>query len=267
MHGVPVVIAMILSGLAAAFFAVEVVDVGMVRYKALLPCMVSSLTAYLIAGAFGVSPTRFALAEGLLSFNAAGYGKLFILSLLCGLLAVLFCESMHFSQRQAKRLLRNDYVRALTAGGLVIALTLLLNTRDYNGAGMAVIVKAVGGEARPTDWLMKLLFTVITLSGGFRGGEIVPSFFVGACFGCAVGPLIGLDPSLAAAISMISVFCGVTNAPMASLLIAAEMFSGKYILCFALAAAVSFFFSGKTSLYHSQKYLESKYIWDEETGK
>ena len=250
--------------IAAAFFAIEVVDVGMVRYRALLPCMISSLAAYLISGAFGVEATRFVLQDELIAGGATEYLKVFALALLCGLLAVLFCKTMHFSQRRAKQLIKNDYLRSLTSAALIIALTYLFGTRDYNGAGMAVIRRAVSGESNNFAWLIKLLFTVITLSGGFRGGEIVPSFFIGACFGCLAGSVLGLDPSLCAALGMIGVFCGVTNAPAASMLIACEMFSGKYFLFFALTVAVSFFASGKISLYYSQKYLESKYIWDKE---
>ena len=247
---------------AAAFFAIEVVDVGMVRYKALLPCMIASLTAYLISGAFGVEATRLVLAEKLISDSAFDYVRVFGLALLCGLVAVLFCETMHFLQRKARQIVKNDYLRIVCSAVLIVALSFLLGTRDYNGAGMAIIRRAVSGESANFAWLIKLLFTAITLSGGFRGGEIVPSFFVGACFGCLAGKVLGLDPGLCAALGMIGVFCGVTNAPAASMLIACEMFSGRYFLPFALTVAVSFFASGKTSLYHSQKYLESKYIWD-----
>ena len=249
---------------AAAFFAIEVVDVGMIRYRALLPAVFSSLTAFLVSSALGAAPTRFALPNGLIIANAAVCVRVAILALLCGLLAVLFCEAMHFSQKKLPQLLKNDFLRPLVCAALLIVLTQLLHTRDYNGAGMTIIRRAVNGESTNFAWLLKLVFTVITLSGGFRGGEIVPSFFIGATFGCIAGSVLGLDPGLAAALSMIGVFCGVTNAPAASLLIACEMFGGKYFLFFALTVAVSFFASGKTSLYHSQKYLESKYLWDEE---
>ncbi len=249
---------------AAAFFAIEVVDVGFVRYRALLPCVVSSLAAAFVSRLMGVAPTRFALADGLINLNVAGYAKVAFLAVLCGLVAILFCKTMHFCGEKAKTLVKNEYLRALAAAAAIIALSLILNTRDYNGAGTAVIKRAISGESAPLAWLIKLVFTAITLSGGFRGGEIVPSFFVGACFGCACAGLLGMDASLAAALGMTGVFAGVTNAPMASLLIACEMFSGVNFVCFALTVAVSFFFSGKVSLYHSQKYLQSKYIWDKE---
>ena len=250
--------------IAAAFFAIEVVDVGMVRYRALLPAVLSSVTALLVSGLMGVEPTRFSLAEDLMGLGALDCLKTAALSVLCALLAILFCKVMHFVQGGAKKLIKNEYLRAVSAAAIVIAVSLILRTRDYNGAGMAVIRRALDGKAQPLAWLIKLLLTAVTLSGGFRGGEIVPSFFVGACFGCFAGGFLGMDPSLAAAIGMIAVFAGVTNAPAASIFMAVEMFSGSYFMLFALAVAVSFFASGKCSLYHSQKYLESKYVWDKE---
>src|SRR5699024_9448684 len=107
-------------------------------------------------------------------------------------------------------------------------------------------------------FLLKILFTALTLGAGFKGGEIVPSFFIGATLGCAVGPLLGLDPAFAAAIGLVAVFCGVVNCPMASLVLSMELFGGSGMLPFALACAVSYLMSGPFSLYSSQKLVYSK---------
>lgn len=243
---------------AAAFFAIEVVDVGKMHYKALMPCMLSAITAYLIGALIGVEPTRFALQE-LPALNAVSILQTLALSALCGLVAILFCKVMHAAHELAGRYLKNEIVRVLVSSALVIGLTLLLGTRDYNGAGMGVIKRLIAGETLPAGWIVKLVLTAITLAGGFKGGEIVPAFFVGAAFGGFAGELLGLTPQLSSAIGMAGVFCGVTNAPVASVLIATEMFGGQGLPLFALAAAVSFLVSGKCSLYHSQKFLEGKY--------
>ena len=109
------------------------------------------------------------------------------------------------------RLLRNRYLRTFI-GGLVIALlSLILNTSDYNGAGMDVITRAMNGEAGTAAFLLKIVFTAITISAGFKGGEIVPAFFIGSTFGCVLAPLLGLNPSFAAAIGFVALFCGVVN--------------------------------------------------------
>ena len=249
---------------AAAFFAIEVVDVGRVHYRALFPCMLSAVCAWELSRELGAGATRFVLEDGLIFLAPLTLVKLTALAVLCGLLAILFCKVMHFAADAARKWISNDYLRAAACAFAVIALTLILGTRDYNGAGMPVIRRALEGEARPFDWALKLAFTAITLAGGFRGGEIVPTFFVGATFGCAAGALLGLNPELSAAAAMAALFCGVTNAPAASILIASEMFGGRYLAVFALCCAVSYLVSGKCSLYHSQRFWEDKYILDKE---
>ena len=144
-------------------------------------------------------------------------------------------------------------------GFAIIALTLICGTTDYNGAGMDVITAAVEqGTAKPEAFIMKILFTVITLSAGFKGGEVVPSFFIGATFGCAAAPLLGLPAGFGAALGLVSVFCGATNCPMASIFLSIELFGGSGVLYFALACGVSYMLSGYNGLYSSQTILYSK---------
>ena len=149
-------------------------------------------------------------------------------------------------------------VRAAVGGVIVIGLTLLVGTRDYNGAGMDVITRALQGEAVPYAFALKILFTAITLGAGFKGGEIVPVFFTGATFGCVVGGLLGLPAGFAASVGMAAVFCGVTNCPVSSILLAYELFGGVSLALYALAIAVSYMLSGYYSLYTEQKILYSK---------
>ena len=100
--------------------------------------------------------------------------------------------------------------------------------------------------------------TALTLGAGFKGGEIVPSFFIGATFGCTAAGLLGLPPEFAAALGLVCVFCGVTNAPLASFVLSLELFGGQGSLLFLLAAAVSYMLSGYYGLYSKQKILYSK---------
>ena len=139
-----------------------------------------------------------------------------------------------------------------------MALTHLCGTTDYNGAGMEVIAAAVEeGQARPLAFLLKIVFTSITLAAGFKGGEVVPSFFVGAAFGCAVGPLLGLPAGFAAAIGLVAVFCGAVNCPLASIFLSVELFGDGGLLYFALACGISYMLSGYNGLYSSQTILYS----------
>ena len=158
----------------------------------------------------------------------------------------------------AKRL-PNVWLRAFAGGCAVVVLTLLCGVTDYNGAGMEVITAAVEqGTVHPAAFVLKLVFTAVTLAAGFKGGEVVPSFFVGAAFGCTVGPLLGLPAGFAAALGLTSVFCGAVNCPLASVFLAVELFGGDGVLYFALACCISYVLSGYGGLYSSQRILHSK---------
>jgi len=179
---------------------------------------------------------------------------------------------MHMGSRLYERYFPNPVVRAAAGGVVVILLTGAVwlwnpGTYDYNGAGEAVIHAAVNGQVRPEAFVLKMVFTAATLGAGFKGGEIVPAFFTGAAFGCLTAPALGLHPSFGAGLGMVSVFCGVTNCPMASLLLALElfagnsygMFTGQSLGLFAVCIAVSYMLSGYYGLYSEQKIVYSKF--------
>ena len=243
--------------LTSAVFAMEVVHVGVMHYAAIVPATVSALTASLLAKAMGLAPTAYlvGVVPGLTPVSllqVAGLGAL------CGLLSIVFCMLMHMTPRLYQKLLPNPYLRAAAGGLIVVLLTLLVGTRDYNGAGGEVIAAAVGGTAAPAAFLLKIVFTCLTLGAGFKGGEIVPVFFTGATFGCVVGPLLGLPASFSAAAGMVAVFCGVTNCPLTSLLLSYELFGGAGLELYALTCAVSYLISGYSGLYTAQEIVYSK---------
>lgn len=158
-----------------------------------------------------------------------------------------------------RRYLKNPYVRIVVGALMVIALTLLEGSGDYNGTGAPVIGRALAGEAIvPYAFIMKMLMTALTLEAGFKGGEIVPTFFIGATFGAVVGPLLGIPSGFAAAIGLVAMFAGVTNTVIASVFLAIEVFGGTGILYFAMACIVSYACSGYNGLYSSQRILYSK---------
>ena len=242
--------------LTATVFALEVISVGVLYYAGLVPCITAAMTGYLISLLLGVPPTRFTVAMPAL--DAWTMLLVLVLAILCALVSILFCRGLHITEHLAARLVKNSYLRAAAGGVVIIALTLLLGTTDYNGAGMDVIQRALNGQANGWAWLLKLLFTAITIGCGFKGGEVVPSFFVGAAFGCWMGTLLGLPPAFAAAIGLVAVFCGAVNCPIASVVLSVEMFGAEGMLYFAMACAISYVLSGYCGLYSSQTILYSK---------
>lgn len=243
---------------AAVFFAMEVGSVGVMYYSALVPCVFASLISSKFAIHMGIGPNVFQIID-LPDFTLVPSIKVIILAMLCAGLSVLFCIILHSLGDIYREKLKNPYLRIVFSSLLIIALTLILRTNDYMGAGVPVITRAISGEVRPEAFLLKMIFTALTLEAGFKGGEIVPSFFVGATFGCLFGQLAGLSPSLCAALGMVSVFCGVTNCPVSSLLIAFELFGYVGIPYFMIAISVSFLLSGYYGLYHDQTIVYSKY--------
>ena len=242
----------------AAIFSMEVISVGAMYYSALVPSVISALVGYCIAVRFGVEKTFFKL-NMVPQITIVGVVRITILAVLCGLLSIVFCVVMHGTGKLLKKAYPNKFVKILVCSGILINLTYLVGTSDYNGAGMGLIHAAVlDGETLPQAFALKLLFTAITLGAGFRGGEIVPSFVVGATFGCLVAPLLGISGTFAAAVGMIAVFCGVTNCPITSIILSVEMFGPQGLIFFAVAVATSYMLSGYYGLYRGQKILYSK---------
>ena len=247
--------------LAAAVLSMEISTVGIMYYAALVPCVVSALTAHLVAEYLGVSESILILKE-VVEFTPKTAGITLVFAALCAMVSVLFCTVMHRTKHLMASRIPNPYVRVFVSGVVVVILTALVGSQTYNGTGAAVIDACINDPAfqiSSAAFLLKILFTAVTLSGGFQGGEIVPSLFIGATFGHAFALLIGGDPALFSAIGMACVFCGVTNCPIAALLISCEMFGFGGSSFYLMAIAITYLFSGNYGIYSAQRILHSKF--------
>ena len=245
--------------LAATLFAMMVEDVGLTFSVAFVPGFLAALVAYGVSLACGISPTRFALADAP-ALTADAVLKVMVLGAACAVVSRLFCGLLHFTEHELPKRLPNPWVRAAVGGMAVVALSYLMGVGRYNGAGMGVIAAAVEqGEALPWDFLCKALLTAVTLASGFKGGEVVPSFYIGATFGCAVGPLLGLPAGFSAAVGLVAVFCGATNTLIPSILMAYELFQGEGLELVALGCGVCYMLSGYHGLYSSQTFVTEKW--------
>lgn len=243
--------------LTATFFALEVTSVGIMYYSALIPCIASALTAYALTLFYNIEPTRFIL-NVIPDISVSVVLQVVAIAALCALLSIIFCTVMHQSEKRLKKLIKNDYLRIIAGGIAVIALTYIVGCRDYNGAGMNIITDAINGNAKTSAFMWKIVFTAITIGAGYKGGEIVPTFFIGATFGCVIAKLIGFDAGFGAALGMVAMFCGVLNCPIASVILSIELFGSQGIILFAITAAISYMLSGYYGLYSSQKIMYSK---------
>ncbi len=233
---------------AAALFPLEIAGAGILSVPSVFVCIVASVTARFVSSLFGILPITFNLNCNVF-LSPMMLIKTVVFALLCVCLGILFCKSIKLSEKYMSRLVKNPFLRGFLGGAIVVVLTLLVGSYDYNGAGMDVITNAVSGNARPEAFILKIVFTAVTLAAGFRGGEIVPVFFVGSTFGCVIAPILGVDPGFGAALGMVSLFCSVTKSPIASIFLAVEIFGAEYIIFFALACGITYVMSGYNGLY------------------
>lgn len=244
--------------MSAAFFAMEVISVGIMHYSALVPCAVASVTAAYLSRLLGIAPARFSVSGIPSEISVPTMLRVFALAALCAGVSILFCVILKYTSAFYASCFKNSYLRVACGGILVAVFAMILRSQDYLGAGTQIIARAFAGEAVPLAFLLKIIFTAITLEAGFKGGEIVPTFFIGATFGCTAGALLGLNPSFAAAVGMLCLFCGVTNCPITTLFLSLELFGARGLLWYFLATAVSYMLSGYFSLYSKQKIMYSK---------
>ena len=237
--------------LTAALFTMEFGSVGTMYTPALLPCFLSAFVASQVSAALGVHAETHMLGAFPMP-DAAGWLGFIVFAFALSMLGVIMCYAFHYAESYAHKLVHNRYIRIAVGGVMILALTLLVGDHRYNGAGMDMALAAVTGQADWYDFILKLLFTAVTLAAGFKGGEIVPTFCIGATFGCVVGGLLGMDPGFAAALGLIGLFCCATNSPIASIVLSIEMFGGANLPMFALVCVITFVLSGHSGLYGSQ---------------
>lgn len=244
--------------MGACVFAVEVVCIGRIMSAALFPCMVSAVTGFGVAKLLGAHAEHFNV-EQVPKFGMEALWKVLVVAVAGALVSMLFCWIMHTGAHLFKYFFKNEFLRVAVGGVIIILLTLLLGTTDYNGGGMNVIERVFEeGKVNPEAFLLKMIFTSITIGAGYKGGEIVPTLFIGATMGGTVALLIGMNPAFGAAVGMAALFCGVTNCPITTVLLSIELFSGEGALFYMIAALVSFLLSGYFSLYSGQNMMFSK---------
>lgn len=237
--------------LTATLFCMEFESVGTLFSPALLPCFLAAYTASQISALLGVHAETY-LLDILHPLQLTNCVQYLALAMGISLLGILMCWVFHKGEHMAKDLLPNPWIRIAIGGIVIAAMTLAVGDQRFNGAGMDMALTAVAGSADWYAFLLKMLFTAVTLSVGLKGGEIVPTFCIGATFGCVLGGLLGLDPGFSAALGLVGLFCCATNSPFASIMLSIEMFGSTNLYLFAFICVVCFVLSGKGGLYASQ---------------
>ncbi len=244
--------------LAAGVFSMEVVSIGIMYYAALVPCLFSSFVGAAVSGRLGLAAEHYEI--GLVpAFDVQGAAVTVLFGMLCAVVGILLCQSMHKSGSLYQKYFPSPYQRIVAGSVIYIVLTLIFNDRLYNGGGLHLIERCFEGEMVPYyAFLLKILFTAVALGAGFKGGEIVPTLCVGATFGYTMASLLGMPSGLCAAVGMVCLFVSVTNCPVSTIFMAFELFGFEAMPFFSIGVAISFTLSGYYGLYHSQKFIYSK---------
>lgn len=238
--------------LAGAIFGLEVMAIGRMHYTAIFPCLVAAVVADQVGLMWGVHHTHYAMSS-IPTMSVWVLGAVIVAGCCFGLVSRAFADATHLIGGMMKKRIAYAPLRPFIGGAVVAAAVYLLHADRYIGLGIPVIVDAFQHPLAPWDFLGKLIFTVTSLGSGFKGGEVTPLFYVGATLGNALAPLLHLPFAFLAGLGFVAVFAGAANTPIASTLMAIELFGADIGVYAAMACVVAYLVSGYTGIYRSQR--------------
>lgn len=244
--------------LAATFFAMEVLTVGIMEYKALIPCLLAAFSACSVSAVFGLEKFCVPLDVSI-TLDMFCFFKLLLLGIIFGCAGTLFARGLKWAKGFLAEMLPRPVIRIALIGALLSVVFLLLHRGRYSGLGTNLISDCFQGNTIYSyDWVLKMVLTIITLAAGFQGGEVTPLFSIGASLGVILAPVFGLPVLLVSALGYAAVFGSATNTFLAPVLIGAEVFGYAYLPYFVIVSAVAFAINGNRSIYGAQDVYHTK---------
>lgn len=238
--------------LAAIFFAMEILEAGVLEIASLLPVMIGAFTSCIVSGLLGlekftaVPETNFEVNIWLIVFVC-------ISGIIFGLTGGMFAYLLGKTKILLAKLIKNSYIRIVTVGAVMSVVLMLLWNGRYSGLGTNLISLAFSGDdIFEFDFLLKFIFTILTLSAGFQGGEVTPLFAIGTTLGVLLGTIFNMPIMLFAAIGYSAVFGAATNTFITPIFIGAEVFGWQYTPYFFIACTLAYIFNGNNCIYSLQ---------------
>ena len=236
---------------AGAIFGLEVYSIGKLKYNALFPAFIASIIADYVTRLCGIHHTHYILGV-VPDINIQFVGVAIVAGIAFGLAALLFAKSTKHINLFSKKIIKKPYLRPVVGGVIIILAATALGTTKYLGLGIPGIVESFTVQQAPWVFFLKLAFTAVTLGFGFKGGEVTPLFFIGAALGSALSLVLPLPVGLLAAMGFVAVFAGASNTPLASSIMAIELFGVESAAYVAIACIVAYLISGHNGIYASQ---------------
>ncbi len=252
---------------AGAVFGLEIQSIGRVKYEAIVPAFTASIVGDLLVRALGVKHLAVS-AIAPFPTDAVVLLKVALIGAIFGLVSALFIHAVRVLKQIAAKFLRWTPLRPFLGGIVILALMLLVGTRDYLGLSLPLASSALAGDHTSASvFALKLLFTVVTLGFGFYGGEVTPLFVIGSTLGAWLASVFGLDIALVASLGYVAVFAGAANVPITCTLIAVELFGGHIAVAAAVTCVVAYIFSTHRSIYptHRRRFLRTGFSGDDPT--
>ncbi|MGF7186390.1 H+/Cl- antiporter ClcA [Desulfitispora alkaliphila] len=238
--------------LAGTVFSLEVAFLGVVKYHALLPAFIASFVGDYVTTAWGIGHSSY-YVDYIPEMSIILISKILLAAVLFGLAGMLFSKMAYWCKTWFATTFKNPMLRSFVGGTIVVTAVFLLGTRDYIGLSLPLIYESFEGEVTPLAFLYKIILTTITLGAGFQGGEVTPLFVIGSTMGNALSGFLGLPAPFLAALGLIAVFAAATNTPIASFIMGIELFGAEAGVYMFLACTISYYVSGHTGIYSSQK--------------
>ncbi len=237
--------------IAGAIFGIEVLFVGSILYDVLLPSFVAGIISYQVTSALGIKYFYHHI-NYVPVFTQSFFIKVVLGGMFFGICSFILVEIMRLGKSVSERVGLPPYRQALLGGVVLVVLSLVFSDR-FLGLGISGIHSALGGEPVPWyDFIMKSIFTSITLNFGGSGGIVTPIFFIGATSGNLYGHMVESDIVIFSAIGLVSLLAGSANTPIAASIMAVELFGSNIAPYAAIACVISFIMSGHRSVYPSQ---------------
>lgn len=244
--------------IAGALFGMEVITIGGFEFSAIAPALIASFAGDWVTRHLGVVHTSYPAMRAI-GFSGLLLMKLLVAGIAMGAVAAVFIELTHGIKRAGERWIPRLSFRMALGGLIVLVLWRVAGTSDYLGLGVPTIVRAFSDASLPREaFLLKLIFTAITLGAGFVGGEVTPLFFIGATLGGTLASVLGFPIDLGASVGLAAVFGAAANTPLALSVMVAELVGSASLPYALLVTAVAYVISGHRSIYPGQRIARSK---------
>jgi len=245
--------------LAGAIFGLEFFLIGRIKYNAIFPAFISAILANLVTNLWQVKHTYYHI-DFIPQIGTLSVIYSILAGITFGICAALFSKTIHFVTAIFKNKIAYAPFRPFIGGIIVVIAVFAIGTTKYIGLGIPTILESFEMQEPIYVFALKMAFTILTLSAGFKGGEVTPLFFIGATLGSALSLFIPLPTALLAGMGFVAVFAGATNTPLACMIMAIELFGTECGIYAAIACVVSYLLSGHNSIYNKQVIGEVKNV-------